>query len=149
MARKKRISKCYMCDAQGTTREHVPPRSFFPDPAGKNLVTVRSCEKHDNANSKDVEYVRNVIALQMGANAEGLAAMKATIRSFERNPNLIEMTARNLQPVTFGEIETGVFELDLPRIHQIMAGIANALYFKDYGVSFQAEGGSTSRARST
>lgn len=50
---------CYFqgCSAKGTTKEHIPPRSFFPDGEKEQLLTVRSCEKHNNAKSVDDLYV--------------------------------------------------------------------------------------------
>lgn len=26
-----RVGKCYMCDAEGNTKEHVPPKCIFPE----------------------------------------------------------------------------------------------------------------------
>lgn len=50
---------CYFqgCAEKGTTKEHIPPRSFFPDGEKTNLLTVRSCEKHNGAKSKNDLYV--------------------------------------------------------------------------------------------
>jgi hypothetical protein len=55
------MNKCYMCDAAGTTKEHAPPDCFFPKGYRAGLWTVPSCDAHNSRNSKDVEYVRNVI----------------------------------------------------------------------------------------
>ena len=50
---------CYFqgCGEKGTTKEHIPPRSFFPDGEKEQLLTVKSCEKHNNAKSTDDLYV--------------------------------------------------------------------------------------------
>jgi len=50
---------CYFpgCTDKGITKEHIPPRSFFPDGEKVQLLTVKSCEKHNNAKSKDDLYV--------------------------------------------------------------------------------------------
>lgn len=50
---------CYFqgCSEKGITKEHIPPRSFFPEGEKEQLLTVRSCEKHNNAKSKDDLYV--------------------------------------------------------------------------------------------
>jgi hypothetical protein len=56
---------CYYCNEIATTKEHTPPKCFFPKkkdlPSGspdyrKNLITVPSCEKHNTGRSKDDEY---------------------------------------------------------------------------------------------
>jgi hypothetical protein len=61
--------KCYMCAADATTREHVPPKSFFPRGHRDNLVTVPSCVAHNHDQSLDIEYVRTLIAGFYGTNA--------------------------------------------------------------------------------
>lgn len=50
---------CYFqgCEEKGTTKEHIPPRSFFPEGEKHQLVTVKSCPAHNNAKSKDDLYV--------------------------------------------------------------------------------------------
>lgn len=69
-----------MCDKPGVTSEHVPPKSFFPDDRRVNLLTVPSCWTHNNGNSKDVEYVRNVITAGWGVNPIGeQVQLKATV----------------------------------------------------------------------
>src|SRR6185437_6074985 len=67
----KAAETCYACDQPATTREHVPPFSFFPEGHKQNLITVPSCAAHNNANSKDVEYVRNIITTSFGVNSVG------------------------------------------------------------------------------
>jgi len=53
------VMKCYFqgCVEKGTTKEHIPPRSFFPDGEKTNLLTVKSCEKHNGAKSTNDLYV--------------------------------------------------------------------------------------------
>lgn len=72
-----------MCAAEGLTREHVPPRCFFPKPYPKNMVTVPSCQMHNNDISKDVEYVRNIIAGSEGINDVGLEMVVVNQMKFE------------------------------------------------------------------
>ena len=78
-----------MCDADGVTREHVPPLSFFPEGFRVKLWTVRACGAHNLKNSKDVEYVRNVIVCfrNVSGTAHALAE-SAAFRSFERSAAL-------------------------------------------------------------
>ncbi|MEI7283529.1 hypothetical protein [Pectobacterium carotovorum] len=51
--------KCYYqgCKDEGKTKEHIPPKSFFPEDERNQLLTVRSCVKHNNLKSKDDLYV--------------------------------------------------------------------------------------------
>lgn len=64
--------QCYCCEKTATTKEHIPPKCFFPEPKHlpenspnyrKNLITVPSCFEHNNYRSKDDEYAAAVIIL--------------------------------------------------------------------------------------
>lgn len=50
---------CYFqgCTHKAVTKEHIPPKSFFPLDQRNQLLTVPSCEKHNNAKSSDDTYV--------------------------------------------------------------------------------------------
>jgi hypothetical protein len=51
-------SKCVLCGAAtATTREHVPPESFFEAPYPDNLITVPSCEDCNLGTQRDDEYL--------------------------------------------------------------------------------------------
>jgi len=125
--------ECYMCDALATSAEHAPPDCFFPEGYRSNLITVPSCAKHNEANAKDVEYVRNVISTQHGTNGAAALVFETTKRSLEHSPKLAARTFRDLRPVMVEGTETGAFPIDLPRHRRVMEAIAYALYFRDFG----------------
>ncbi len=127
------VDECYMCDAAATSEEHAPPESFFPEGYRSNLVKVPSCPAHNEANSKDVEYVRNVISTQHGTNGAATLIFEKTKRSFDNSPKLAARTFRDLRPVMIEGQETGAFPIDLPRHRRVMEAIAYALYFHDFG----------------
>jgi hypothetical protein len=56
---------CYYqgCAHRGTTKEHIPPKAFFPKDQRNQLLTVPSCELHNNAKSTDDIYVLAHICL--------------------------------------------------------------------------------------
>lgn len=120
-----------MCDAVATSVEHAPPDCFFPEGYRSNLVTVPSCAKHNEANAKDVEYVRNVISTQRGTNGAAALIFETTKRSLEHSPKLAARTFRDLRPIMIAGEETGAFPIDLPRHRRVMEAIAYALYFRD------------------
>lgn len=126
-----------MCCAEGTTREHVPPKSFFPLRYRANLVTVPSCRAHNHDQSLDIEYVRNLIAAFYGVNAQGEEALEAAKRSFERNQALLYQMFGDFNTVQLGADQTAVFKADVKRIKRVMEPIANAIYFKDYGRRYE------------
>lgn len=51
--------QCYYqgCTNKGTTKEHIPPKSFFPEGEKEQLLTVKSCPIHNNKKSTDDQYV--------------------------------------------------------------------------------------------
>jgi len=51
--------KCYFqgCTNRGITKEHIPPRSFFPKGENEQLLTIKSCEIHNNRKSIDDQYI--------------------------------------------------------------------------------------------
>ena len=128
------MDKCYMCDADGITREHVPPLSFFPKGHRHNLFTVSSCSEHNHSNSLDVEYVRNVIVSQISTNALARTWFQGpALRSYQRSSGLRNQTFAKLTPVIVDGCETGIVECDMPRFKSILNAIAYACYFKDFG----------------
>jgi hypothetical protein len=50
---------CYyqLCTRNPDTKEHIPPKSFFPIDQRNQLLTVPSCEEHNNEKSSDDTYV--------------------------------------------------------------------------------------------
>jgi hypothetical protein len=57
-----RIGECIYCGTKGLiTDDHVPPRSFYPAVAPKNLITVPSCEHCNAGFAEDDDYVRLVL----------------------------------------------------------------------------------------
>jgi len=122
-----------MCEAQATTKEHAPPRSFFPEGYRRDLITVPSCDRHNSDNSMDVEYVRNVIATQHGVNDLAAKVFEKAQRSWNRSPKLLTRTFRDFRAVQYEGSETGAFTIDLPRHRRVMEAIAYAIYFATRG----------------
>jgi len=60
---------CYFqgCDCPGTTKEHIPPRCFFPRGKRDQLWTVRSCDRHNSAKSKDDMYALAHVLLSVSS----------------------------------------------------------------------------------
>lgn len=62
--RRARTAACVYCGALATTRDHVPPLAFFPDPLPENLITVASCERCNKEYGRHDEYVRDVMMMR-------------------------------------------------------------------------------------
>lgn len=135
----KSTDMCYMCHRAASTREHVPPSSFFPPGKRTNLWRVPSCSVHNLDNSKDVEYVRNVISIQHGTNATAEEVFQVGKRSFDRSPALFQRTFQDIQGVIVDGDEVGIFSFDLPRVKTVMSTIAHALAYRDFGRDYIGE----------
>ncbi|KMJ45967.1 hypothetical protein AB204_06040 [Xenorhabdus khoisanae] len=59
------MTSCYYpgCEKIANTKEHIPPKSFFPSDKKLNLMTVKSCEDHNNSKTKDDIYALTQICL--------------------------------------------------------------------------------------
>jgi hypothetical protein len=127
-----------MCNAEATTREHVPPRSFFPKTRRKSPVTVPSCYDHNHDQSLDVEYVGNVIASLYGGNEQAEQMIGTAERSFDRSPAFFYQTFGLFEEVSIDGQTTVAFPIDLERLKSVIRTIASAIYFKDQGRKYPA-----------
>lgn len=131
---------CYYCGADSITDEHVPPKSFFPESDRINLITVPSCEKHNNDNSNDAEYVRNIISMHLLNNEKGLNHLQQkTFRSFQHSIGLFKTTLQNSTKIAVDGQETLSFGINLDRYNNVFDAIGCALYFRDYNKIFEDE----------
>lgn len=114
-----------MCGGPATGVEHVPAKCFFPKGQRQNLITVPSCTLHNNATSKDDEYVRGVIVSASGNNKLAIDHWRGDVRkSYIHSPKLFLKT--------FKDRRGNAFFHDRERIDGVMVKIANALYFHIY-----------------
>jgi hypothetical protein len=129
---------CYMCDKPATTREHSPPIGFFPDSRRVNLITVPSCKTHNNDNSFNVEYTRNIIVTDIHTTdiAREMFAEKV-LPSYRRGHKLRRLTFQKYREVKIGGLDSAIVHLHESRFNPVMRAIANALFFHDYGEKYQ------------
>lgn len=128
------METCYACDEPATTKEHAPPKSFFPESQRINLLTVPSCTVHNNANSTDVEYTRNVISIFNGNNSVGEQHfLDKGLRSLEHSPALFHKTFSDVRPVIMNGQQVGMFTMDVERVKNVMRACLTALHFRETG----------------
>lgn len=133
----KSIRICYMCVAEAKSKEHVPPDCFFPKGHRNDLITVPSCTTHNNNNSKDVEYVRNIIVTHHATNEIArLHFREKALKSFKRSPGLFSQTLQNAKEIVLDGEVTGVGILDLTRFRSVMKAIAFGIYFSTHNRIF-------------
>lgn len=142
----------YLCDKDGDTKDHVPPKVFFPSKSDGEtnyrdpLVTVRACKNHNKSYEKDDEYVAYAMHMHYKNNQSAKNNFYGKVmRAFNRNQNLEETIIQNPQDVMWTRPDSGrlestlAFTLDQPRVDRVMCRIAAALYFKVTGRKVSAE----------
>jgi hypothetical protein len=131
------MNTCYMCEEASSTREHVPPRSFFPAEFRTDLWTVPSCPQHNHANAKDVEYVRSIFALNASTNQLARQLVGGPIkRSWAGSPRLKSQTFKRWVPAILAGQKTGIVEADFTRVENVTYAIAYGIYYRDFKQRF-------------
>ena len=134
---KKAAQLCYMCALPSVSNEHVPPKGLFPEskdlPEGvnfrKNLLTVRSCVKHNTEKSGDDAYFLSVLAGCDFINGVGREHYRQKVRRMHnRNGSILARFAER-QTSIHGRMGI-VTEID--RLDSFVAHMAAALYYVQF-----------------
>jgi len=136
------INTCYMCDSLATSREHAPPKGFFPSTRRQNLITVTSCDIHNSKKSKDDEYLRLIISSSYDVNELGrMNIFEKAIRAFIYNPHLVkEFFFRGQIYAAFVNGERSMaFTYDHPRFVNAMQHMAKAIFFNHFGTKWDEQ----------
>lgn len=143
--------KCYMCERDATSEEHVPPRCLFPEkkdlPEGvdlrKNLIKVPSCDIHNSAKSQDDEFLLYVLCMNITNNSVAFRQFATKImRSYNRRPGLMKTIINENQEVIAIDnsgtaFNTLMVKADTSRINGCFDKIARALYYVEFGSRFE------------
>lgn len=148
---------CYCCNNVSTTKEHVPPECFFPKnrhlPKGskdyrQRLITVPSCEKHNNDRAIDDEYTAAIITVIADSDIIDLALQGKWLRAFKRNGFALWKTItqrsqlvrslNNRSGLLIPE-ETLAINLDMIRINRVFQGISRGLYYHEHATKWDGE----------
>jgi len=136
-----------MCNSEATSVEHAPPKCIFPRqrdlPEGVNLrdqlITVPSCDEHNQNRSQDDEYLLYSLVINVASNEIAQNHFFAAImRAINRNPALIQRYTRTAVPVTIEDPETGeradsfAVSIEYERFEQSIDNLARAIYFQHY-----------------
>lgn len=123
---------CYRCGALGTTREHFPPKSFFPRGGGLNLKTVRSCELHNNAKSGDDQYVLAHICMTAarGNNLAKEIFLRSIAPQIKNYPRFRSLLADDARPLERGAV---AYSVDMERFDAFFTALSCAVLFDRFG----------------
>lgn len=133
----KKTLTCYRCESVATTKEHFPPRCFFPKGSGLNLQlkTVPSCTTHNNDKSGDDQYLLAHICLN-ASKGPGLPREifnRSISPQLDRSSNFKAIIAEDAKHFTDG---TAHYKVDLDRFDNFFNHLCCALYFERYELSF-------------
>ncbi|MCG6195668.1 hypothetical protein LFX25_20710 [Leptospira sp. FAT2] len=129
--------KCYKCDEIETSREHVPAKSFFPPDKRIDLITVPSCDLHNNAKSMDDEYVRNLLTINAGVNDTGYKLSESkVIASFKRSRFFLSTVFKNAKDIFYKGELTKSIKIDQERLTEYFIGVGYALYRHEFKKNF-------------
>ncbi|HGL6719745.1 hypothetical protein NTJ56_10290 [Burkholderia contaminans] len=125
---------CYHCDAEGTGREHVPPKCLFPKGAEwSRLMTVPSCATHNNDNSRADEYLKFLLGAIASdiPNAIRSSAARSVVRLALRRSGVLDRYGfrwdRNALVID------DPFKINFELLSACLQKIARALYFHHHG----------------
>jgi hypothetical protein len=128
--------KCYYqgCIEQGITREHIPPKAFFPKGEKDQLLTVKSCAEHNNAKSKDDLYLLAQICMNASpSNRAGEIFRKKVKTQLEfNNGALRKRIMGGAVPQGDGTVK---YPVDMERFNSFFTALSCGVIFKSCGSS--------------
>lgn len=148
------LTRCYMCEAEGTTMEHVPPRALFPeakDVQGKDyrveLITVPSCPLHNTAKSDDDQFLMVSLAGIIGNNSIGYHhRMTKVDRAIRRSSNrlLDKVLVKRSHSLKIDLNNNRFLEViwgtpDAQRLHRCFNHIVRGLHFHHFSEPLAGE----------
>lgn len=138
------IKKCVYCGSeQKLTSDHIPPKSIFPKPRPRNLVTVPCCKSCNSNYSKDDTYFRDMICLrqEIGNNPYVQKLLPLVVRSITRKESqryfgyiysrMAEKDVFTTTGLWVGKQPTVV--VDMIRISRVIERITKGLFYYEIG----------------
>jgi hypothetical protein len=123
--------RCYFqgCQENAVTKEHVPPKAFFPQGKRDNLLTVSSCEAHNNAKSGDDLYVLAQICMNTSpANESREIFFKTVLPQLGFNEaRLGKMIVQDAIPLPGGAV---VYRVDGERFDRFFTALSCGIIYK-------------------
>lgn len=144
-------AQCYCCEKAATTKDHIPPKCFFPEKKylssnnpdyRSHLITVPSCSEHNNFRSKDDEYTAAVIVMNSKSELAFSIFKSKWLQTLLRRGGVlgkrIFSTARSARVISRKNDvlipqETLAITYEIERIERVIKSIALALYYRESG----------------
>jgi hypothetical protein len=135
---------CYYCGAPSTSRDHVPPKAFFPErkdlrPGSpdyrRNLLTVPSCDAHNNAASGDDQIAAYAILAHERINPVGLQHQATKVHRATRKDRTLSSRVflRVRHELTSSGAVGLIATIDIKAVNRVLDRIARGLFFLETG----------------
>lgn len=124
------MSTCYYpgCESHANTKEHITPKSFFPDSSRDNLMTVKSCRKHNNEKTKDDIYALANICINSIADSSAIEVFESSVK-----PQLMHNNKALLRKIIGNPIKNEVshqFQIDITRLNSFFDCLTYGVVYK-------------------
>ncbi|MGD6803838.1 hypothetical protein [Rossellomorea aquimaris] len=142
--------KCYWCENEAVSMEHVPPRCLFPEDKDvkhifnktyrEHLITVPSCDEHNLKKSNLDEYLMVTLAGKVGNNSLAYVQTITKIeRSRKRNSKLLDIENSEIIKIDEKEFPVLWVNVDTQKLDYSFKSIARGLYYHENNNSFKGE----------
>ncbi|MCY7276563.1 MAG: hypothetical protein LH702_23230 [Phormidesmis sp. CAN_BIN44] len=145
--------QCYCCEKLATTKDHIPPKCFFPgkkQPSSGspdyrvNLITVPACAEHNNSRSIDDEYTAAVVIMNSRSDLASTMFKSKWVHTLLGREDKgflgkrIFSTARSAKVISNKNSiliphKTLAISYEMKRIERVIESIARALYYVESG----------------
>jgi len=126
---------CYFqgCTEKGITKEHIPPRSFFPEGERLQLITVKSCEAHNNDKSTNDLYVLAQICMNASPSNRAREVFQERVapQLSHNNDALRRMLLKGSCKVSGGVM----YRVDIARFDEFFTALSCGLIYKSQKAS--------------
>jgi hypothetical protein len=123
--------KCYYqgCTEKAVTKEHIPPSSFFPKGENEQLLTVKSCQLHNNQKSKDDTYVLAHICMSASPSnrSREIFLKKIKPQLAHNNGALKKMLSKGATALDNGAVK---YPVDIARFDNFFTALSCGIAFK-------------------
>lgn len=146
---RKNAKLCIYCGERNLlSRDHVPPRSLFPERLAndKQLVTGPACQRCHNANMKDDSTIRNILVSTQDSENHPAVILslaekrnRSLNRSLDRGCGEYRELLQTMKLVSFSTLPENnlccrwAFDLDNPPMNRFIERLSRALLWYEFG----------------
>ena len=125
---------CYFqgCSEPGVTKEHIPPKSFFPQGQRNQLLTVPSCTYHNNDKSNDDLYALAQVCINASPDNGAQAIFLKTVapQLGYNEAAFRKLLASKSVPLADGSVE---YSVDSERLDRFFSALSFGIVYKACG----------------